>query len=91
MCLLAATDMVLVSLLPRSIEHCRNDERDLDLAGMIAIVPPQSEVDDGYLKCGKEIGAETALLNQGRTGEGDEEEERERERRGGGQRQCGKI
>ena len=48
-CLLAATDMLLVSLLPRSIEHCCNDERDLDLAGMIAIVPPQPEVDDVIL------------------------------------------
>ena len=46
-CLLAATDMLLVSLLPRSIESWRNDERDLDLAGMIAIVLPRPEVDDG--------------------------------------------
>ena len=47
--LLAATDMLLVSLLPRSIEHCRNVERDLDLAGIIAVIPPQSELDDGIL------------------------------------------
>ena len=50
MCLVAATDMLLVSLLPRSIEHCGNDERDLDLVGMVAaMVPPESEVDDGVL------------------------------------------
>ena len=49
--LLAATDMLLVSLLPRSIECWRNDERDLDLVGMIVIVIvlPRPEVDDGIL------------------------------------------
>ena len=50
MCLVAATDMLLVSLLPHSIEHCGKDERDLDLVGMVAaMVPPESEVDDGVL------------------------------------------
>ena len=34
-CLLAAADIVLVSLLPRSIDRCRKVERDLDLVGMI--------------------------------------------------------
>ena len=34
-CLLAAADMVFVSLLPRSIDRCRNVERDLDLVRMI--------------------------------------------------------
>ena len=48
-CLLAATDMLLVSLLPRSIEPWRKDDRDLDLVGMVSIVPPQSEVDDDIL------------------------------------------
>ena len=48
-CLLAATDMLLVSLSPRSIEPWHKDERDLDLVGMVSIVPPQSEVDDGIL------------------------------------------
>ena len=48
-CLLAATDMLFVSLLPRSIERCLKDERELDLVGMIAFVLPQPEVDDGFL------------------------------------------
>lgn len=37
--LLAAADMLLVSLLPRSIDRCRRDEWDFDFIGMIAVVP----------------------------------------------------
>ena len=49
-CLLAATDMLFVSLLPRSIERCLKDERELDLVGMIAfIILPQPEVVDDFL------------------------------------------
>ena len=33
--LLAAADMLLVSLLPRSIDRCRKEDCDLDLGGMI--------------------------------------------------------
>ena len=37
--------MVLVSMLPRSIDRCRNDidERDLDLEGMIDMILPGPE------------------------------------------------
>lgn len=38
MFLLAAADMLLVSLLPRSIDRCRKDDCDLDLGGMIITI-----------------------------------------------------
>lgn len=45
--LLAAADMLLVSLLPRSIDRCRKDDCDLDLGGMVAtIVPARPAADD---------------------------------------------
>ena len=44
--LLAAADMVFVSLLPRSIDRCRNDEWVLDLVRMITIVPARPAADD---------------------------------------------
>ena len=44
MFLLAAADMLLVSLLPRSIDRCRNDERDLYVVGMITIEDDVSDV-----------------------------------------------
>lgn len=46
MFLLAAADMLLVSLLPRSIDRCRNDERDLYVVGMITITPARPVEDD---------------------------------------------
>lgn len=45
MFLLAAADMLLVSLLPRSIDRCRKDDCDLDL-GMIMNVPARPAADD---------------------------------------------
>lgn len=46
MFLLAAADMLLVSLLPRSIDRCRNDERDPYVVGMITITPARPVEDD---------------------------------------------
>lgn len=44
--LLAAADMLLVSLLPRSIDRCRKEAWDLDLLGMITFVPTRAVADD---------------------------------------------
>ena len=46
MFLLAAADMLLVSLLPRSIDCCRSDERDLYVVGMVTIIPARPVEDD---------------------------------------------
>ena len=46
MFLLAAADMLLVSLLPRSIDRCRNDERDLYVVGKITIIPARTVEND---------------------------------------------
>lgn len=44
--LLAAADMLLVSLFPRSIDRCLRVEWDLDLPGMMSIVPTPPAADD---------------------------------------------
>lgn len=44
--LLAAADMLLVNLLPRSVDRCRKDEWDLDLATMITINPARPATED---------------------------------------------
>lgn len=59
--LLAAADMLLVSLLPRSIDLCRKDDCDLDLGGMIVtIIIVRARPGADYVS----LGGDTGMLEE---------------------------